>query len=101
MLELGDARAIDADRVQRVLQELLRVVAGTQLAEPIPERHDEVDDLLDIGAATMLARDRQQQQLRRAEDDLRLLRRRLAADAFEEPAQRADRVRLVEDLDDR
>jgi hypothetical protein len=94
-----DPFAIDADRGERVAQEFLSVKADPHRAEIGPALEHEIDELLDLAAAARLACDRQQHELRRAERDLRLLFGRDTLDAVEEPAQRADRVRVVEDLD--
>ena len=66
-----------------------------------PALEHQIEQLLDLATTARLARDRQQQQLRGTERDLGLLLGRRALDRIEEPAQRTDRVRIVEDLDDR
>ena len=71
----------------------LRVEALAARAEVVPAMEHEIDELLDLAAAAMLARDRQQHQLRGAERDLRLLRVASPRMLVEEAAQRADRVR--------
>ena len=57
-LESGDPLAIDADRRERVTQELLCVKQRPAFAEVAPSLDHEIDELLDLAPAAMLARHR-------------------------------------------
>jgi len=92
---------IDTDRGECVAQKFLRVEAEPALAEIHPAFEHQIDELFDLATAARFACERQQQQLAGTERDLGLLFGRDAFDRIEEAAQRAGRMRIVEDLDHR